>query len=108
MPCYTNVSSVACLLGPPPFYLERGSTDHLDRSTEKSCACAIAPDLFEQNFLDNRTIGVSQQILTAQDREAEFPPGHFDVSECKLLSCQDLLTDPYSDSPYSSIPYSLF
>jgi hypothetical protein len=28
--------------------------------------------------------------------EAEFPPGHFDVSECKLLSCQDLMTDPYS------------
>ena len=29
--------------------------------------------------------------------EAEFPLGHFDVSECKLLPCQDLLTDPYSD-----------
>jgi hypothetical protein len=24
------------------------------------------------------------------------PPGYSDVSECKLLSCQDLLTDPYS------------
>ena len=45
------------------------------------------------------TIGVSQQILTAHDREAEFPPRHFDVSECKLLSCQDLLTDPYSSIP---------
>ena len=34
-----------------PFYLERGSTNHLDRSTEKSSACAIAPDLLEQNIL---------------------------------------------------------
>jgi transposase len=33
-----------------PSYLERGSTNHLDRSTEKSSACAIAPDLLEQNF----------------------------------------------------------
>jgi hypothetical protein len=32
------------------FYLERGSTDHLDRSTKKSRACAIAPDLLEQDF----------------------------------------------------------
>jgi len=34
-----------------PRYLERGSTNHLDRSTEKSSACAIAPDLREQNIL---------------------------------------------------------
>jgi hypothetical protein len=33
-----------------PRYLERGSTDHLDGSTEKSSACAIAPDLLEQSF----------------------------------------------------------
>ncbi len=43
--------------------------------------------------LDNR--GQSKN-LDSHDREAEFPLGHFDVSECKLLSCQDLLTDPYS------------
>ena len=34
-----------------PSYLERGSIDHLRRSTEKSSACAIAPDLLEQNIL---------------------------------------------------------
>jgi hypothetical protein len=34
-------------------YLERGSTDHLDGSTEKSSACAIAPDLREQNILED-------------------------------------------------------
>ena len=34
----------------PLFYLERGSTDHLRRDTEKSPACAIAPDLLEQTF----------------------------------------------------------
>ena len=33
-----------------PRYLERGSTDHLDGSTEKSSACAIAPDLLEESF----------------------------------------------------------
>ena len=38
---------------PAPFYLERGSTDHLERSTEKSSACAIAGDLLEQNILEN-------------------------------------------------------
>ena len=37
--------------GPVPSYLERGSTNHLDRSTEKSSACAIAPDPLEQNVL---------------------------------------------------------
>jgi hypothetical protein len=36
-----------------PYYLERGSTNHLDRSTEKSSACAIAPDLLEQNILED-------------------------------------------------------
>jgi hypothetical protein len=36
-----------------PRYLERGSTNHLDRSTEKSCARAIAPDLREQNILED-------------------------------------------------------
>jgi len=36
-----------------PRYLERGSTNHLDRSTEKSSACAIAPDLREQNILED-------------------------------------------------------
>src|SRR5882757_7499224 len=35
------------------FYLERGSTEHLGRSTEKSSASAIAPDLLEQNILGN-------------------------------------------------------
>src|ERR1700745_322345 len=35
------------------FYLERGSTDHLDRSTKKSRACAIAPDLLEQDTFGN-------------------------------------------------------
>src|SRR5205807_38486 len=34
-----------------PSYIERGSIDHLRRSTEKSSACAIAPDLLEQNIL---------------------------------------------------------
>ena len=34
-----------------PRYLERGSTDYLGRGTEKSCACAIALDLLEQNIL---------------------------------------------------------
>ena len=34
----------------PQFYLERGITDHLRRDTEKSRACAIAPDLLEQIF----------------------------------------------------------
>ena len=38
---------------PAPSYLERGSTNHLDRSTEKSSACAIAADLLEQNILGN-------------------------------------------------------
>jgi hypothetical protein len=33
-----------------PSYLERGSSDHLDRSTEKSSACAMAPDPLEQNI----------------------------------------------------------
>ena len=33
-------------------YLERGSVAHLDRSTEKSSACAIAPDLREQHILE--------------------------------------------------------
>jgi hypothetical protein len=37
----------------PLFYLERGSIDHLMRDTEKSRACAIAPDLLEQNILVN-------------------------------------------------------
>ena len=36
-----------------PRYIERGSTNHLDRSTEKSCARAIAPDLREQNILED-------------------------------------------------------
>ena len=36
-----------------PRYLERGSTDYLGRGTEKSCACAIAPDLREQNILED-------------------------------------------------------
>jgi hypothetical protein len=31
-------------------YLERGSAAHLDRSTEKSFGCAIAPDLLEQDI----------------------------------------------------------
>ena len=29
-------------------------------------------------------------------REIRVWSSHFEVSECKLLSCQDLLTDPYS------------
>jgi hypothetical protein len=41
------------LTGPALFYLERGSTDPLDRSTEKSRACAIAPDPLEQNILED-------------------------------------------------------
>src|SRR6476660_6529511 len=36
-----------------PRNLERGSTDYLDRSTEKSSVCAIAPDLREQNILED-------------------------------------------------------
>jgi len=36
-----------------PFYLERGSIDHLGCGTEKSSMCAIAPDLLEQNILGN-------------------------------------------------------
>jgi hypothetical protein len=32
-------------------YLERGNADHLDGSTEKSSASAIAQDLLKQNIL---------------------------------------------------------
>jgi len=52
----TNVSSAACFLGPPPFYFERESTDYPGCGTEKSCACAIAPDLLEQNFGKERYV----------------------------------------------------
>jgi hypothetical protein len=44
-----------------PRYLERGSTDYLGRGTEKSCACAIASDLLEQNILVKRKIRRSNQ-----------------------------------------------
>jgi hypothetical protein len=36
----------------PLFYVERGSTDHLERVTEKSSPCAMAPDLLEHNVLE--------------------------------------------------------
>jgi hypothetical protein len=36
-----------------PSYLERGITNHLDCSSEKSSACAIAPDPLEQNILED-------------------------------------------------------
>jgi len=36
-----------------PSYLERGSTNHLGRGTEKSSASAISPDRLEQNILGN-------------------------------------------------------
>jgi hypothetical protein len=39
--------------GKLPRYIERGSTNHLDRSTEKSSVCAIAPGLREQNILEH-------------------------------------------------------
>jgi len=72
---------VACLwkglvhhaaIRPAASYLERGSTDHLDGSTEKSSTCAIAPDLPEQNVLGNKSdvaqtkddVGRREKIMT--------------------------------------------
>src|SRR4029077_8242980 len=50
------------LTGPALLYLERGSTDHLDGRTEKSSACAIAPDPLEQNIL-----GVKRYVAQTKD-----------------------------------------
>jgi hypothetical protein len=49
---------------PAPSYLERRSTNHLDRGSEKSSACAIAPDLREQNiFGDERYVAQTKDDL---------------------------------------------
>ena len=53
MPRYTKVLVRRALTRPAPFYLERGSIDHLGRGSRKPSVCVMAGDLLEPNILGN-------------------------------------------------------